>query len=69
MGTFGNMQVYIDGKAFRRTAHCECGWNGTPRVMRSSAVVDAGIHAAQTGHIQAAAPVHHAAPVVVLRAS
>ncbi|BBY78749.1 hypothetical protein MPRF_56480 [Mycolicibacterium parafortuitum] len=63
------MQVYIDGKAFRRTAHCECGWNGTPRLTRSSAVVDAGIHAAQTGHIQAAAPVQHTAPVVVLRAS
>lgn len=69
MGNFDNMQVYIEGKAFRRTAHCECGWHATPRFSRASAVVDAGIHAAQTGHIQAAAPVQHSAPVVVLKAS
>ncbi|MFB1295240.1 hypothetical protein ACAG24_006990 [Mycobacterium sp. pW049] len=63
------MQVYIEGKAFRRTAHCECGWHATPRIARGSAVVDAGIHAAQTGHIQAAAPVQNTAPVIVLKAS
>lgn len=63
------MQVFIDGPTFRRTAHCECGWNGTSHVLRASAVVDAGMHAAQTGHIQVAAPVQSAEPVVVLRAS
>jgi len=63
------MQVFIEGRAFHRTAHCECGWNATPRWLRASAVVDAGLHAAQTGHIQVAAPVLSAEPVVVLRAS
>jgi hypothetical protein len=63
------MQVFIEGKAFRRTAHCECGWNATPRFMRASAVVDAGMHAAQTGHIQAGSPVQAVEPVLVLRAS
>lgn len=64
------MQVYIDGSAFRRTAHCDCGWNGTPRWFRASAVVDAGVHAAETGHIQAAAPaLVPAEPLIVLRAS
>lgn len=69
VGNFDAMQVYIEGPAFRRTAHCECGWNATPRWLRASAVVDAGIHAAQTGHVQVAAPVQSAEPVVVLRAS
>lgn len=63
------MQTYIDGSAFRRTAHCDCGWNGTPRWMRASAVVDAGMHAAETGHIAGAVPVPTAEPLVVLRAS
>ena len=65
-----SMQEYIEGPAFRRTAQCECGWHGTPRRMRASAVVDAGIHAAQTGHIQTPVPaLSSAAPVVVLKAS
>jgi len=63
------MQVYIDGSTFRRTAHCDCGWTGSSHVLRASAVVDAGMHAAQTGHIQVAAATHNAEPVVVLRAS
>ncbi|EJZ11360.1 hypothetical protein MVAC_06387 [Mycolicibacterium vaccae ATCC 25954] len=69
MGTFEDMQVYIEGPAFRRTAQCECGWHATPRRLRASAVVDAGMHAAQTGHVQAGSAVQSVEPVVVLRAS
>jgi len=69
VGTVLDMQVFIDGKAFRRTAQCECGWHASPRWSRASAVVEAGIHAAQTGHIQVAAPVQSAQPVLVLKAS
>lgn len=69
VGTVRDMQVYIEGPAFRRTARCECGWNATPRWLRASAVVDAGMHAAQTGHVQTAAAVQSAEPIVVLRAS
>jgi len=65
-----SMQVYIEGPAFRRTAQCECGWHGIPRRMRASAVVDAGIHAAETGHIQTpVAALSTDAPVLVLKAS
>ena len=42
---------------------------GTRHILRASAVVDAGIHAAQTGHIPAATPVQIAEPVLVLKAS
>jgi hypothetical protein len=65
VGIFPFMQVFIEGRAFRRTAHCECGWNATPRWLRASAVVDARIHEYQTGHVQVASAMLSAESVVL----
>jgi len=45
------MQVSIAGHRFRRTATCDCGWHGKSHWLRGSAVVEAGTHAAQSGHM------------------
>ncbi len=46
-----SMQVYLDMSSARKRAMCECGWHGKPRWTRSSAVLDAGEHAAASGHL------------------
>ncbi len=65
------MQVYIAGSTFRQTAQCDCGWNGAVRLTRGSAHVDAGIHAAQSGHMPMSEPLRGRkdSPVLVLQAS
>jgi hypothetical protein len=37
----------------RNQASCECGWMGKHRWFRGSAVSDAYLHGAHTGHIPA----------------
>ena len=71
MSSFPNMQVYIDGRTFRQTAQCDCGWTSAVRWTRGSASVDAGIHTAQTGHGLVSAPLVGIpdARVLVLQAS
>ncbi len=50
------MQVYIAGRTFRQTALCDCGWGGTSPWSDGSAMFDAGIHAAQPGHLPESEP-------------
>jgi hypothetical protein len=33
--------------------HCQCGWQGKRRIFRGAAVVDVGLHCAETGHTPA----------------
>jgi hypothetical protein len=40
----------------RNQAQCGCGWRGRRRLFRGSAVVDALMHCADTGHEPAGAP-------------
>ncbi len=65
------MQVYIAGRSFRQTAQCDCGWSGAGRWTRGSANVDAGMHAAQTGHLPVSASMMAipASPALALQAS
>lgn len=66
------MQVYIAGSNFRQTAQCDCGWHGAARWTRGSANVDAGIHAAQSGHLPMSEQLlgsSNESPVLVLQAS
>ncbi|MDZ4236223.1 MAG: hypothetical protein U1C73_21280 [Dietzia sp.] len=65
------MQTYIDGRAFRHTARCDCGWDGKTRWSRASALIDVGTHAVDTGHypVTTPLPVTSAEPVLVLKAS
>jgi len=44
------MEAFVTDHTFRHRAQCECGWQGKMRWLRASAVVDAGLHAAQTNH-------------------
>ena len=71
MGNFPIMQVYIAGRTFRQSALCDCGWSGTSHWSRGSAMVDAGIHAAQTGHLPVSAPLLHSedSRILALQAS
>ncbi len=71
MGNFSIMQVYIAGRSFRQIAHCDCGWSGADRWTRGSANLDAGIHAAQTGHLPVPLSPRSipASPALVLQAS
>ncbi|WP_099020377.1 hypothetical protein [Mycolicibacterium palauense] len=45
------MQINVTGRPLRRSAECECGWTGKAHWLRASAVVDAGMHAAESGHL------------------
>lgn len=45
------MQTYLETSAMRKQALCDCGWHGKARWTRSSAVLDAGEHAAASGHL------------------
>ncbi|WP_041311186.1 hypothetical protein [Mycobacterium sp. JS623] len=47
---------------WRRRAACTCGWSGARHFLRGTAVVDALVHAADSGH-------EPACPLVVGRAS
>ena len=69
MGTFQDMQAYIDGSTFRYTARCDCGWDGKTRWSRASALIDVGTHAVDTGHYPVSASATTAEPVLVLKAS
>lgn len=69
MGSFHDMQAYIDGSALRYTARCDCGWDGKTRWSRASAMIDVGTHAVDTGHYPVPVPATTAEPVLVLKAS
>lgn len=40
----------VSGAFLNRRGQCACGWSGKRRLFHGSAVVDVGLHCAQTGH-------------------
>lgn len=49
-GYVSNMGFRVASSRSGYYGGCECGWQGNRRWFRGSAVVDAGVHAAQQGH-------------------
>ncbi len=45
------MHVHLEQPGLRTQALCDCGWQGKQRWTRASAVLDAGGHAAESGHL------------------
>jgi hypothetical protein len=45
-----HMAAVYRASRWRRRAACTCGWSGARRFLRGSAVVDALLHAAGSGH-------------------
>lgn len=45
------MHVHLEQPGLRTQALCDCGWQGKQRWTRASAVLDAGGHAAASGHL------------------
>lgn len=44
------LPVHVVVKLFRNQARCRCGWEGNPRVLQASAVVDAWQHCEEIAH-------------------
>lgn len=44
------MRVHLEHLGMHKQALCDCGWQGKRRWSRASAVLDAGGHAAGSGH-------------------
>ena len=51
------MRFRVTAATLRNQASCECGWTGKRRWFRGSAVSDAYIHGAHSGHLPADATV------------
>jgi hypothetical protein len=49
-GRGSDMAPVFRASRWRRRAACTCGWTGARRFLRGSAVVDALVHAADSGH-------------------
>ncbi|TBH32318.1 hypothetical protein DIQ79_24880 [Mycolicibacterium smegmatis] len=55
-GSLPRVQVYVVSSQLRSQAVCDCGWSGQRRWLRGSAVMDASLHAGQTGHLPTSTP-------------